>query len=418
MVEEIKNRAKQCIGTRNFPEAIALYSKGIELTSTEAPAQAILYANRSMCHLNMSRANEALSDAEEAVRLDASYVKGYYRLAMAHCLHNQYGAAKDALTRGLTLKPDDKELQAQLIKVNDKLDNATTSAPAPVSKPAVASVPRAANTVTTKSGASTNNTTKTTTSSSSSSSSSLKTSSDKEIVDDDEDLKNLNVRGYKKTSDGKVTTFFNNELDEQTKQLIGNIAPKKLDATGEVITTNAPASGSAWNSAGTYEEKILTSWATDYLREHFSHLTTTLLGQEIHGSIQNAFPGIATMLVEVASVEEVTGDAQVTLLRGKKKHVCDYTISLKWNLLVTFSDASKAPISLNGSLKVLDISADREYEIDQVVVSQYNENAHTYHSLPKDVAMIVNKYVKDSDLGLQKQIARVLNNFWDELKTK
>lgn len=417
LVEEIKNRAKQCIGTRNFPECVALYSKAIELSSSEPSAQAILYANRSMCNLNMSKGADALSDAEDAVRLDASYVKGYYRLAMAHGLLNQHGAAKEALIRGLTMKPDDKELQAQLIKVNDKL-NAGDSVP--VSKPvaAPASVPRASSTVTTKSGASTNHTTKPASSSSASSSSStMKTSVDKEVVDD-EDLKNLNVRGYKKTADGKMTTFFNNELDEQTKQLIGSIAPKKLDATGEVITTNAPASGSAWNSAGTYEEKILTSWATEYLREHFNHLSTTLVGQEIHGSIQNIFPGIATMLIEVSSVEEVTGDAQVTLLRGKKKHVCDYTISLKWNVLVTFVDDAKTPISLNGTLKILDISADREYEVDQIVVSQYNEISHSYHSLPKDVAMIVNKYIKDSDLGLQQQIARVLNAFWDELKSK
>ncbi len=417
LVEEIKNRAKQCISTRNFPEAVALYSKGIELTSSDAPAQAILYANRSMCNLNMSKGADSLRDAEEAVKLDPSYIKGYYRLAMAHGLLNQHTEAKDALVRGLTMKPDDKELQAQLIKVEDKLSSSSSVQSAGPSKFIAATIPRAATTVSTKSGASTNNTSKAP-SSSSSSSSSMKTSSDKEVVDDDEDLKNLNVRGYKKTSDGKTTTFFNNEMDEETKKLIGNIAPKKLDANGEVITTNAPASGSAWNSAGTYEEKILTSWATEYLRENFSRLSMSLRGQEVHGIVNNAFPGIATILIEVSSVEEVTGDAQVTLLRGKKKHVCDYTVSLKWNILVTFSEISKAPINLNGTIQVLDITADREYEVDQVVVTQYNDVAHTFHSLPKDVALIVNKYVKDSDLGLQKQISRVLNAFWDELKSK
>ena len=31
LVEEIKSRAKGCVASRNFPEAIKLYSKGIEI---------------------------------------------------------------------------------------------------------------------------------------------------------------------------------------------------------------------------------------------------------------------------------------------------------------------------------------------------------------------------------------------------
>lgn len=396
-----------------------LYSKAIELESgcDNSSSTAILFANRSMCHLNMNKAQDAVSDAEAAVSRDPSYVKGYYRLAMAKCQLGQYVEAREGLVRGLTLKPDDKELQTQLAKVDAKL----SSTPAP----SVAAVPRAANTVTTKSGASTNNTTASvrgsgsgSSSGVSSSSSSIKGSSEKVVIDeDDEDLKNLNVRGYKKTVDGKMTTFFNNEMDEQTKQLIGSIAPKKLDVKGEVITTNAPATGSAWNSAGTYEEKILTSWATESLRERFTGLSSNLLAGEIHATVINAHPLISSALVEVTSVEEVTGDAQVTLLRGKKKHVCDYVVALKWNVLVTFFDES-SPISVNGQLKILDISADREYEVDQIIVSQFNDSPFTYHSLPKNIAVLVNKFVKDSDSVLQKSIERILNAFWDDLKSK
>merc|ERR1711991_817101 len=59
---------------------------------------------------------------------------------------------------------------------------------------------------------------------------------------DEEDEKNLkDLRGYKKTSDGRTTSYFNNELDEETKSLIGNIAPKRIDPSGS-LDINSPSS--------------------------------------------------------------------------------------------------------------------------------------------------------------------------------
>jgi tetratricopeptide (TPR) repeat protein len=71
LVEEIKNRAKGSLTTKNYPEAIQLYTKGIELR----PNDAILFANRSMCHLQMGKADLALADAESAIEQDSSYAK-------------------------------------------------------------------------------------------------------------------------------------------------------------------------------------------------------------------------------------------------------------------------------------------------------------------------------------------------------
>merc|ERR1711998_289037 len=96
--------------------------------------------------------------------------------------------------------------------------------------------------------------------------------------EDERDLKDL--RGYKKTSDGRTTSYFNNELDEHTKSLIGNIAPKRIDPSGSlginspsspaVISRNdstastnsnnsSGAGASVWNTAGTWEERDMSS---------------------------------------------------------------------------------------------------------------------------------------------------------------
>lgn len=69
------------------------------------------------------------------------------------------------------------------------------------------------------------------------------------------------MKGYKKTADGRVTTYFNNDLTEEAKALIGDIAPKRLDAGGGGDAGGEEAAGSdvsVWNKAGTWESRDMT----------------------------------------------------------------------------------------------------------------------------------------------------------------
>lgn len=83
----------------------------------------------------------------------------------------------------------------------------------------------------------------------------------KQEEEDEEEENENKIRGYKLTTDGRKTTFFNNEMDEQTKALIGNTAPQKIECS-DVTQAGAGAGaggggvsngGSAWNAAGTFE---------------------------------------------------------------------------------------------------------------------------------------------------------------------
>mmetsp|Transcript_31506 Transcript_31506/g.57442 ORF Transcript_31506/g.57442 Transcript_31506/m.57442 type:complete len:685 (+) Transcript_31506:72-2126(+) len=110
-------------------------------------------------------------------------------------------------------------------------------------------------------------------------------------------------RGYKVTADGRKTTYFNNDLDDEAKALIGNITPQKLTtqpaaggsgsssrvgaaaaaAAGAASSSGsaeqptrldpatsacgaAGAGGSVWNSGGTWEEKDCSEWAKASLK--------------------------------------------------------------------------------------------------------------------------------------------------------
>lgn len=70
------------------------------------------------------------------------------------------------------------------------------------------------------------------------------------------------VRGYKKTKDGRTTTFFHRDIDDEAKKLIGSIAPKKIDPVKLKNNNDQDkGDGSAWNKGGTYEEKNISDWA-------------------------------------------------------------------------------------------------------------------------------------------------------------
>ena len=93
------------------------------------------------------------------------------------------------------------------------------------------------------------------------------------------------MSGYKRTTTGQTTTYFNRELSDADKALLGDSTPKRISDTNEIspqssmkLTSGAESAmhsctspeslgSSAWNSAGTWEEHDVTHWATLRLKE-------------------------------------------------------------------------------------------------------------------------------------------------------
>lgn len=142
--------------------------------------------------------------------------------------------------------------------------------------------------------------------------------------DDEELLKGL--QGYK---------YFHRKPTDTVKELIGDIAPKPVSASGvgNVAASTAAAAeenkthqGSAWNSAGTFEEKDYSFWA----KEKFELLLTTI---RVSGTA--ALPlsddGVDDDGVQVwiKGVKKVTGDASICVVRGKKRYLYDFSLELE-----------------------------------------------------------------------------------------
>jgi len=196
--------------------------------------------------------------------------------------------------------------------------------------------------------------------------------------EDDEETKKL-IKGYKTTSDGRKTSYFNNELDAQTKELIGDIAPKAIsvssaDANGDgqaVIqnTSSTPqlidpstTAGSAWNHAGTFEEKDMSSWAKQRLS---ALLLEAKLGIEATGTGDSILTG--AIHCKVTSVKSCEGDAEIIVSRGKTRFLFDFDIKLEWEAILTaFSLADGVgddkDKKFKGTLNISDVSPDSDLE--------------------------------------------------------
>ena len=161
------------------------------------------------------------------------------------------------------------------------------------------------------------------------------------------------LRGYKKTSDGRTTSYFTREQTEEEKKLLGSIAPQRLDATPvatvpqklETQSSNV-SKGSAWNNAGTWEEKDTSDWCHSTLTNYLNETTIEI----DHCS------------AKVQKIKDLSGDASVAFVSGKKRYVFDYNASLQYSI---FDEGDEKIAS--GTLKLPDISSvgiNEELEIE------------------------------------------------------
>ncbi|TYZ59643.1 hypothetical protein PybrP1_003757 [[Pythium] brassicae (nom. inval.)] len=125
---ELKAQGNSAFAKRRFAESVTLYSRALELE----PSSHILYGNRSAAYHRLKKHAEALEDANFAVALDDSWVKGHYRKACALASLERFREAAEAFERAFELCPTDDKLDEKAREMRAKL-----VAAAPQPRPAV-----------------------------------------------------------------------------------------------------------------------------------------------------------------------------------------------------------------------------------------------------------------------------------------
>eukprot|EP00934_Nitzschia_sp_Nitz4_P001172 Nitzschia sp. Nitz4//scaffold2_size372955//143616//144821//NITZ4_000404-RA/size372955-processed-gene-0.25-mRNA-1//1//CDS//3329546721//1172//frame0 len=182
-------------------------------------------------------------------------------------------------------------------------------------------------------------------------------SSDNGKDDDDDDDDELTeqelaqLRGYKKTSDGRVTSYFTREQSDREKALIGDIAPKRLESTSSAadsvassVTSSGKGNPSAWNQAGTtWEEKDTSEWCRDQLKKRL---------------LETKVEAAGSLVGTVCKVDTVTGEASVAIASGKKRYIFDFHCG------VDFEVRKDDDVVASGTLKLPDICSTHHHELE------------------------------------------------------
>ncbi|KDO24605.1 hypothetical protein SPRG_10136 [Saprolegnia parasitica CBS 223.65] len=106
--EGFKNQGNEALKEHKLSLAVELYTTAIGITPT-----AIYYSNRAAAHIKMESYGLALADASEAIKIDPTYIKAYYRRASANL---PLGHLKDALRDYRTvvkMKPSSAEAKSK-----------------------------------------------------------------------------------------------------------------------------------------------------------------------------------------------------------------------------------------------------------------------------------------------------------------
>ncbi|CAN0258089.1 unnamed protein product [Ectocarpus sp. 12 AP-2014] len=384
LCDEIKSRARAEFARKNLPQAEMLYSKAVEIR----PEDATLYSNLAAVRLGLNKPGPALENAVEALRLDPAYAKGHYRKGQALMALTRPGEAAEAYRAGAALEPESK-LWAPLV---EKAEKAAASAPA--SSPTKATPTEASSSSSGSSGRKSAGSSKSGGTSAASPAASTASSGGGGGGGGGSSGSGdagAGMKGYKITADGKKTTYFNNDLTEEAKALIGDIAPKKLEPAAAAVqdsTSGAGNEASAWNKAGTWESRDMTSWAKQRLDE-------LLVGVELDAS---------ESVVKVVKVDKLEGDAEISFSRGKKRYMFDFRFELKW----------EAPDLDCGPAKGVLMYPDVGQDCDGV----YDVECRVDSSTPTAARGFVDRHVRPEGSGLREAVLSRLTAFTTEYYSK
>jgi len=378
LVTELKTRGNAAFKVRQLPTAVILYSKALE----HDPKAHAIFGNRSMSQLAMGKFEEALEDADAAIAISEEWAKGHFRRAKALTALDRHAAALGAIRRAVELAPEDNSLKKEEAACATKAaeaeeaakkakeskdaepekfwgeDEPMATAPAPAepkAKPKPAPKKEAAP-------------------------AENSTAKGAEEEEDDEEQ----IRGYKILADGRKTSFFDHQMSEEEKLLLGyersgdgslNLKPKQLSAEEAKALEDQKKSnageGSVW-AGNTWEDRKMNSWAEAKLRELAGPCMATT-GEDT---------------IAVKEVESFTGTASIYVKQGKKKYFYDLTFKLKWEI---------ESLNASGTLEYKDIVQDDVEDAD--VTPNVKLGSNTKEA--------VRKLVK----ALQVELLQALTNF-------
>lgn len=101
---KLKDQGNQYLKEQKYDDAIACYSKAIELDNQNA----VFYSNRAQVHIKLENYGLAIADCDKALEIDPNMMKAYYRKGVSLMAILKYKEAQTNFKKILAKLPNDK----------------------------------------------------------------------------------------------------------------------------------------------------------------------------------------------------------------------------------------------------------------------------------------------------------------------
>lgn len=111
-----KNQGNDLYKAKNYRDARALYTKGIDVKCDDAKINEALFSNRAVCELELKNYRRCINDCKQALNLNPMNLKCYFRMGKAFFALDKLEEAQETVDFGL--KIDDTNVSLQNIAKN------------------------------------------------------------------------------------------------------------------------------------------------------------------------------------------------------------------------------------------------------------------------------------------------------------
>ncbi len=102
-LEQEKEKANDCFKKGDYDGAINLYTKLLEIDSSNKSFESTILANRALCLQKKNLLFDALTDLNNSIQLNENYWKAFYRRATIYITLKNAEKAKEDLQRVIKL---------------------------------------------------------------------------------------------------------------------------------------------------------------------------------------------------------------------------------------------------------------------------------------------------------------------------
>lgn len=115
--EQCKEEGNKCIKDGKFTEAVIHYSEAVK----HEPSSAILHSNRSLAFLKLDQLYLAMEDAKQAIKLEPSWPKGFFRKGEIEFKAGHFQQALVSYKKAMILDPSDSGIISAINKTNKEI---------------------------------------------------------------------------------------------------------------------------------------------------------------------------------------------------------------------------------------------------------------------------------------------------------